>query len=480
MAILLEKLSAVAEAGHALLRRARELNERVGRRVFPQSIEEVACILLAQLKGARRGAEIADSAQLMLPPLDEHLVLQVLAEAPDEIEIGGEQIPVQYIGSGSTERARPQVRIQYTPEQAAAGAYLNLPDGGVVLPDGTPVELVVYYNGNLYDWTSGTNVPLLKQSVGQKLNALKWDAFKRAHNQDVTLPDPNKPDSVVADIVELAGDHGVTGPVFGTVEAVGCYRPYFQVLWFTDRSNAEAAREAAISKLAEYKEEIKRMESRLAAARTPSYQSSSLGLNPYSVRSTGLGRSPSRSTGYGYSAVSSMRRMRWGKKGPGADAPSTKFKAAQARMLELAEDKDVQDAGLLSTKLKMLGAQARPKGEDALKKWLDDNMNVLDRAETVVEEKRHERQLAEMQPKLVALTERLIESDGSNEQALQDASNMLERVEQLIQEGKSAASSDTTESQDEDESDNASKIDEAYGLMSELEALVDAACNSAN
>lgn len=155
----------------ALLMRARRLNTRAGKEIFPvPSREKLTKIFAVALEGARRIAEIRDVSALLLPPLDEQMIEKVLREQPDTITVLGEKVVVEY----RSEYA-PRIRLDFRGDDSRK--WLQLPDDGIHLPGGREVAMYAAVEG--YGYYIEALSSQFKVKVCECLNQGLWDNWRK-------------------------------------------------------------------------------------------------------------------------------------------------------------------------------------------------------------------------------------------------------------------------------------------------------------
>lgn len=237
---------------------ARALNTRAGEAIFTvMSREEIERFLKERLGGARRMTEVKNLASLAFRPLDPEMVDLVMGENPDEIDLIGRSLRVEY-RNGYTPR------VTLDGETIAAHGWRELPDAGVKLPGGRFIEVVVSFG--YYDTISGQKIPELKSRCFARANKGLWDNWPTEGRPVIALPDPADPTSVVPEIIECQyGSSVIDGTVlvaFGAVDLKG-YRyyssdPWFEAKWFRVREEADEARAKSAAQLERIREEATR------------------------------------------------------------------------------------------------------------------------------------------------------------------------------------------------------------------------------
>lgn len=233
-----EMLESVLEANRQVLQRARELNSRAGREVFPLvPTHELNALVLRCLNGARCASEIQNVECLRLPQLDGTTEAQVLAKCPDTIMVLGKERTVEY-------RARMSPRITIESSEVRENTWKDLPDECVCLPDGRPVEL----NFTWDYWTSfsGFDPSQLKAQLKEKVNEDQWAKFTK--KPAIALPSSADPEARVAPVLKVQyGTCVVTGEplmAYGATEQNYGTRyegaPEFFAKWVRDEAEAQS------------------------------------------------------------------------------------------------------------------------------------------------------------------------------------------------------------------------------------------------
>lgn len=247
---------------------AQELNLRAGEaNLFPVgSREELLKMITARLAGARRWSEVKDPTALLVAAPDAELAELVQSENPDEIDLCGSRLRVEYGESRAP-------RVSLSREAVALHAWRDLPDAGVRLPGGRLVEVVVPFG--YYDTISGTDLVQLKDQARARANRVQWDNWPSESRPAISLPDPAKEASVVPEIIEC--QYGTSVVDGAALVAHGAARlrnsrwyasdPYFEGAWYQTRADAETVRVAAVAKLEEIRKEALEQK-RVAEART--------------------------------------------------------------------------------------------------------------------------------------------------------------------------------------------------------------------
>ncbi len=233
-----ETLESVFVANRKVLSRARELNARAGREVFPLlATYELNALVLRCLNGARCASEIQNVECLRLPQLDETLEAQVLLDSPDTIMVLGKERAVEY-------RARMSPRITIESAEVRECTWKDLPEGCICLPDGRQVELIFTWDY----WTSfsGFDTAQLKDELKEKVNEDQWAKF--TNKPAIALPNSADPEARVAPVEKVQyGTCVATGEplwAYGATEQNYGTRyegaPEFFAKWVRDEAEAQS------------------------------------------------------------------------------------------------------------------------------------------------------------------------------------------------------------------------------------------------
>ncbi|HAU66676.1 TPA: hypothetical protein DCW61_05000 [Candidatus Uhrbacteria bacterium] len=318
-------MQAVIAHNRSIAARAAQLNIRVGETRFPVMDRTALATWLAnRLQGARRISEVSDMNALRLPELDAGLVTRTLFECPDTLNVLGTVVPVEYRAPYC---GTPQVPRASLPEELVANnGWLNLPDVGIALPGGRVVE-VSFRIGGSYNGTTfaDTNIPVLKGKVKGHLNQKQWDGITGLPG--IPLPDFSDDNAKIPEIVThqygTCAVEGVPLMSYGTL-SVNSSRyydtdPWFKVLYYQNLEEAQKARQAAVEKLSQVREETKLQAQRdgfLVEVETLKAQASklySLAYNQYySEFDSGLRNEVSNLCNYYfYSSTSTAQIKQW-------------------------------------------------------------------------------------------------------------------------------------------------------------------------
>ncbi len=252
-------VQAVLNSNRALLERARELNIRAGKAVFPAPrSEELTAWLLTRLGGATSIAGIADPEALRLPPLDPAKVEAVLTGNPDTVEVPGVGVcPVTY-GEAYYASDPPVACVEI------GDLWRALPTTGELrLPSGRVVTL---YGGGC----SATTFGEFRRQAGAGHDGRLWERFPKP---ELALPDTGRDDGFPA-LVELV--YGVSavdgrnlvgyGAIYGSPPHYEGQAPTFQGTWQQERALAEEYHSKARSLFNTWRAKRRVEEEGLAAA----------------------------------------------------------------------------------------------------------------------------------------------------------------------------------------------------------------------
>lgn len=231
----------VIEANKSRQNRARQLNIRAEKQVFPV-LDQAAleAWLRERLDGVVSLGSITDPEKLRLPELDEAQVATVVRENPDKINLLDWEFDVVYEGI-------PSIKLLGGDQM-----WKELPDAGVRLPSGRDVCVAVPVDW--YNCISDTNIPQLKRKVREHLNAQQWDQWQKP---ELAVPDLGVEGAAIPEISTVQyGTCVVDGTplnAFGTL-VVNSYYYYatdarFKTAWFRNKQEAEQARATAVAKL---------------------------------------------------------------------------------------------------------------------------------------------------------------------------------------------------------------------------------------
>jgi len=186
--------------------RARQLNVRAGQTVFPVMSEaEFVEWIITQSAGATSIAKISDPETLRLPSLNEELVTLVMDENPDQIEVFGTSVAVEYRAPYYGTMYAPHISL---PESLVVNnGWLNLPDDAIRLPGGRLVDVSfsIRISGSWSsDTFSGIDLVDLKEQVKNHLNENQWNMWTT--KPTIVLPDITNDNAVIPEII--ADDYG--------------------------------------------------------------------------------------------------------------------------------------------------------------------------------------------------------------------------------------------------------------------------------
>lgn len=247
-------IQAVIEESCGRFARMRELNTRAGRDVFlVPSKEQLAASLQQFLRGAARLADIRWPETLRLPALDAAAEAGVLAECPDTIVVCGREVAVEYRAPYYGTQYPSRVRVDFRGEQAKD--WLQLPEGGITLPDGREVTIVAPVEGcGWYEVEAPSSQ--FKGKVQEHLNQGLWDSWQKP-TLDVPAIEDNFPALV---------EHEYAKCVVTSEQLVAygvLYHDYYsgwKTAWYRDRAEAERKHAEGSAKWLELKEKAERDE----------------------------------------------------------------------------------------------------------------------------------------------------------------------------------------------------------------------------
>jgi len=210
------ELSDVIEGNLVVQMRARDLNLRAGKNIFPlMSYEEMQTWLRARLHGAVSAGTITDFDSLRLPELSSTDVAMVLETNPDTIDILGKKVKVEY-SHAFNRTSYPWVVIG--DEFIAGNLWNNLPDDGIRLPSGRLVNVILQSKGAYSAIAESTSIPVFKQAVKNRLNLNQWEKWIRPA---IAVPDFSEPNVVLPEVTTAQyGKCVITGEplmAFGTL-----------------------------------------------------------------------------------------------------------------------------------------------------------------------------------------------------------------------------------------------------------------------
>ena len=246
------KLQDIIADNKAINARARALNTRAGKEVFPildyYQMEDHFANLLG---GARRATEIKNPEALRLSDPDPELVRTVLDNNPDTIEVLGMICRVDY----STHQ--PSVDLSF--EGETAGNWKQLPDE-ILLPSGRILLIKGFAEGVRY--LEPKKPADFKDRVRESLEQLQWERWKKDKPKMAPV-DPGDDQSTVPFITVVYGQCPLTEKdlmVYGTVEATQYLSEsdhvYWRPIWSRSRSEAAGFFDHSVKKLAEAKKNI--------------------------------------------------------------------------------------------------------------------------------------------------------------------------------------------------------------------------------
>lgn len=243
--------------------KAREINARAGKSIFEVlSQSALSEWLLERLGGAKRLADIADPEALLLPELDKNLIEKVFRDNPDEIELLGRKVKVEYRGN-----SEPLIHLNFHGDEAKN--WLKIPVEGIFLPGGR--EVCLYSSIELDD----RNITLqfssssFSRKVLERLNGRVWEDFSYSSTKPMLpVPETVGLETQIPEVCEhLYGKCVGTGEdllAFGVV----VYTPKswysaekFETSWFRTREEANASRTKSCECLQSRQEQISKEES---------------------------------------------------------------------------------------------------------------------------------------------------------------------------------------------------------------------------
>lgn len=273
-----EEVQKIIDENKQVQQRARELNHRAGENVFEvMSQEQIKLWLMERLNGARSIWEIDSVEALRFPSLDEELIQLVLSENPDTLRVLDSEFPVEYRGT-----SMPRVTLR---KENGVDRWQELPDQGVKLPSGRPVEVVLSFD--YYTSWASSSIPKLKEKVRSHLNQTQWENWRE--RPAILAPNFDIENAALPEITEIIyGQCVITGEplkAFGTLQA---HRGWYSsdpvrwgAVWFRTReevdsyhTKAQAEFEKELTKAREKREqEGAQKEAQAAKEQLRAYQS---------------------------------------------------------------------------------------------------------------------------------------------------------------------------------------------------------------
>ena len=163
----------------------------------------------------------------------------------------------------------PSITLESGEVTTSPYIWRNLPDEGVKLPGGRPVQVACAMG---WDILSDTNIPQLKEKVRNHLNREQWNKWAENVRPAIVLPDLGAESPAVPEIITaqygLCVIEGTPLLAYGTVVAKG-YRyyssdPYFESKWYQYEAEAQTANARAVAKLEEIRAELREKREREA------------------------------------------------------------------------------------------------------------------------------------------------------------------------------------------------------------------------
>ncbi len=232
-------LAEVIEINKETQYKAREVNIRAGKTVFPiMSQEEWKSWLKNRLNSARCAKEVLHPERLLLPELDENKIREVYRENPESIFIPEVGVFRVYYDS------KPQ--IQFSRELFSQNKWTELPDEGIKLPSGREVEVSIPCGWHTF---TDSSIPILKEKVKNYLNQRAWESWQKPEL-------PVKVSEAAFPEIEIRqyGKCAVTGDplyAYGTVQSYQYYDGLtWTGVWYKEKSQAELTRAKSIDALA--------------------------------------------------------------------------------------------------------------------------------------------------------------------------------------------------------------------------------------
>lgn len=259
MTMNLESVQAVIAANRAIQMEARKWNVRAGEQVFPvMTSDEWKSWLGSRLNGATSCATVPNLDSLRLPALPADMMGLVREMNPDSITLFGKEIPVEYREPYYGTAKLPQVTLG--DEFISTNRWSGLPDEGVKLPGGRLVNVALKSASSYYLLAEGSDIPVLKQTMKNRLNEEQWSRF--TDRPTIVVPTTIDDTTVMPEILTAVyGKCAVTGEdlvAFGTLSASRYWSSdpiTWKPEWFRSRSEAETAFSKAQAELEKSKVE---------------------------------------------------------------------------------------------------------------------------------------------------------------------------------------------------------------------------------
>lgn len=242
-------LEEVVRANSSRIKKFRELNSRAGENIFKTYDEPqgLCRFYLDHLGGARCVSEINDLDALLVPYPDGAEVVRITRENPENIEVGGEMLAVEYTDYYGRAYAP---RVKLTKAMIEPNKWRDLPDDGIFLPSGRQVEVVASFDA--YNSFAATDMLQLKERVRKYLNQKQWESWVRSicpfdleRLEDGEGPFPG---IITAEYGRDVIDDKVALRAHGAVclkRRFSSHNPIFAFEWYRDEELAEDTRESA-------------------------------------------------------------------------------------------------------------------------------------------------------------------------------------------------------------------------------------------
>ncbi len=261
------EIQVVITTNRAIQTEARKWNVRAGEVVFPvMTFDEWKSWLGSRLNGAISCSTVSNLESLRLPALDPEMVALTREMNPDSVTILGKELPVEYREPYYGTPKLPQITLG--DEFISTNRWSGLPDEGVKLPGGRVLNVVLKPSTSWSALAEGSDIPVLKQTMKNRLNEEQWTRFDRPV---ITVPVTIDDTTVLPEIVTAVyGKCTVTDEpltAFGTLTA---YRYWssdpitWKPEWFRIRTEAETAFSKAQAELEKFKVEAREKREREA------------------------------------------------------------------------------------------------------------------------------------------------------------------------------------------------------------------------
>ena len=202
---LMNEINAVVANNDSIVYRARRLNYRAGRTVFPQA-ENLVDHYLRALGTTGRLQDVSDPLTLALEPIDETLSNRILDTCPGTLQWKGIEAPISYESNG-----QPRAWVEQS-------SVWLLPDGDYRLADGRTVVLTTHVPF-VGDFEAASGIAL-KQLVRDALLDQAWKGFNNGfrYSRDEIIPvatdDPADLPTTVLQQLRYADDPMTGQPVY--------------------------------------------------------------------------------------------------------------------------------------------------------------------------------------------------------------------------------------------------------------------------